>query len=46
MISTWLFGFALVFSVATQLRLPGLPVGLGEVLFIFWMLATLSVARD
>lgn len=43
-ISSWLLSMGLVFSVATQLRLPGMPVGLGEILLLLWLLAT-SVAR-
>jgi len=45
-ISLWLLGLGLVFSVATQLRFPGLPFGLGEVLLILWLLSTLAATRQ
>lgn len=39
-VSPWLLSLGLVFSVATQLRLPGLPLGVGEVLLLLWLLTT------
>jgi O-antigen ligase len=35
-LSVWLLTAGLVLSVATQLRMPGLPVGAGEVLLALW----------
>jgi O-antigen ligase len=43
-VSPWVLSFGLVFSVATQLRLPGLSLGLGEALLLLWMLITLPAA--
>lgn len=45
-VSPWLLSLGLVFSVATQLRLPGLPIGLGEVLLLMWLLTTLVSAKN
>lgn len=45
-VSSWLLSLGLVFSVATQLRLPGLPFGLGEVLLLLWLLSTLFSATN
>lgn len=44
-VSLILLSLGLVFSVATQLRLPGLPLGLGESLLLLWLLATLVTTR-
>ncbi len=41
-VSPGLLSLALVFSVAAQLRLPGLPVGVGEALLLLWLLSTLA----
>lgn len=46
LIPSVLLGMGLVFSVATQLRVLGLPVGLGEMLLSLWLLSTLLAARD
>lgn len=45
-ISPWLLSLGLVFSVATQLRLPGLPLGLGEVLLLLWLPTTLVSGQN
>jgi O-antigen ligase len=45
-VSPWLLSLGLVFSVATQLRLPGLPLGLGEVLLLLWLLTTVVSAKN
>ena len=45
-VSPWLLSLGLVFSVATQLRLPGLPLGLGEVLLLLWLLTTVVSANN
>lgn len=45
-VSSWLLSLGLVFSVATQLRLPGLPLGLGEVLLLLWLLTSLVSANN
>jgi O-antigen ligase len=45
-VSPWLLSLGLVFSVATQLRLPGLPLGLGEVLLLLWLLTTVGSANN
>ena len=45
-VSPWLLSLGLVFSVATQLRLPGLPLGLGEVLLLMWLLTTVVSANN
>lgn len=44
-VSPWLLSLGLVFSVASQLRLPGLPLGLGEALLLLWLLTTLVAAQ-
>lgn len=45
-VSSWLLSLGLVFSVATQLRLPGLPLGLGEILLLLWLLTTLVLPSN
>lgn len=45
-VSSWLLSLGLVFSVATQLRLPGLSFGLGEALLLLWLLSTLFSATN
>lgn len=42
---SWLLAFGLVMSVATQLRLPSMPVGPGELLLAGWIIATLRQDR-
>lgn len=44
-ISVWLLSMGLVFSVATQLRLPGLALGPGEVLLLLWLLTTIVLKK-
>lgn len=44
-VSLILLSLGLVFSVATQLRLPGFPLGLGELLLLLWLLTTLISTR-
>lgn len=45
-VSAMLLSLGLVFSVATQLRLPGLPFGLGETLLLTWLLTTLVSTQN
>lgn len=44
--SILLLSLGLVFSVATQLRIPGASFGVGEALLILWLLSTLFLPRN
>ena len=41
MISDALLGIGLLLTTATELRLPGIPVGPGEIVLVFWIVLTL-----
>lgn len=45
-ISLTLLSLGLVFSVASQLRLPGLPLGLGELLLVLWLISTIGAPSN